>query len=205
MGLIAIVTLYLVVWGIRWFVYRFRRTLSPYAWAQGNKIKSILVLELMTENEFAIIPVAEYFISPEAFMVVYDPSQLAVALEYTWWMTVCRIHYGKNVAIYVDTAKSNLTVPQRVKLPWFWRRKIERMMDDEGLTVRLTVMVNNISYNECVLPIENGASNHQQFKRAARLRISQKYSGVSMPLVPSAPSDPSAPAVLFTDSNVIYG
>ena len=86
-------------------MYRFRRTLAPYAWAQGNKINSILVLELMTEDEFAVIPVAEYCISPEAFMVVYDPSQLVVALEYTWWMTVCRIRYGKRIAIYIDTAK----------------------------------------------------------------------------------------------------
>ncbi len=156
----------------------------------------------MTENEFAIIPVAEYFIPPDAFMVVYDPSQLAVTLEYTWWMTVCRIRYGRHVAIYIDTAKSKLTFPQRVKLSWFWRWEIERMMDDDGLTVRLTVMVNNMNYNECVLPIENGAVNYQQFKRAARQRTSQKYSGVSATLIPSAPSAPSAPAVLFTGSNV---
>ena len=78
------------------------------------------------------------------------------------------------------------------------------MMDDESLTVRLTVMVNNMNYNECVLPIENGAANCQQFKRAARQRTSQKYSGVSKPLVPSALLAPSAPAVLFTGSNVNY-
>ncbi len=77
-------------------------------------------MELMTESEFAIIPVAEYFISPDAFMVVYDPSQLAVALEYTWWMTVCHVRYGRHVTIYIDTVKSTLTFPQQIKLSWFW-------------------------------------------------------------------------------------
>ncbi len=198
MGLIVIVIMYLLVWGIRWFCCRFRRIIAPYAWARGNKLKSILVLELMTENEFAIIPVAEYFISPDAYLVVYDPAQLKVALEYTWWMTVCRIDYGRNVAIYIDTAKSSLTLPQRVKLPWFWRRKIERMIDDDNLSVRLTVMVNNMNYNECVLPIEQGAANHAQFKRAAMQRTSQKYSGVRTPLSPSAPPpSPASPAVLY--------
>ncbi len=198
MGLIVIVIMYLLVWGIRWFCCRFRRMIAPYAWAHGNKLKSILVLELMTENEFAIIPVAEYFISPDAYLVVYDPAQLKVALEYTWWMTVCRIDYGRDVAIYIDTAKSSLTLPQRVKLPWFWRRKIERMIDDDNLSVRLTVMVNNMNYNECVLPIEQGAANHAQFKRAAMQRTSQKYSGVRTPLSPSAPPpSPASPAVLY--------
>ncbi len=198
MGLIIMVLIYLLVWGIRWFFCRFRRTIAPYAWAHGNKLKSILVLELMTESEFAIIPVAEYLISPDAYLVVYDPSQLKVALEYTWWMTVCRIDYGRNVAIYIDTAKSSLTLPQRVKIPWFWRRKIERMLDDNNLSVRLTVMVNNMNYNECVLPIEQGVANQAQFKRAALQRTSQKYSGVN-PLAPSAPPpSPATPAVLYT-------
>ena len=52
--------------------------------AHENKIRSTLVLRLMAENEFAMIPVAEYFISPEAFMEVHNPSQSAVALEYAW-------------------------------------------------------------------------------------------------------------------------
>ena len=63
----------------------------------------------MTENEFTVIHVAEYFISPDAFMVVYNQSHLADALEYIWWMTVCRISCNKHVVIYIDTAKSKLT------------------------------------------------------------------------------------------------
>ncbi len=204
MGLIVIIVMYLLVWGIRWFFYRFRRTIAPYAWAHGNKLKSILVLELMTEGEFAVIPVAEYFISPDAYLLVYDPAQLKVALEYTWWMTVCRIDYGRDVGIYIDTAISGLTLPQRVKIPWFWRRKIERMLNDENLSVRLTVMVNNINYNECVLPIEQGVANQSQFKRAAMQRTSQKYSGVRTSITPSAPPpSPAMPAMLYAPTMLI--
>ncbi len=202
LGLLAILILYISVWGIRWLINGAKRTIAPYAWATGNKIKTILVLELMTEDEFAIIPIAEYFISPEAFLVVYDPSKLGVTIEYSWWMTACRVNYGKHVAIYIDTAKSSMTLPQRVRIPWFWRKKIERMLDDLSLTARLTVIVNKINYKECVLPIEDGIRNHQQFKRAARERTSQKFSGVSTPLEPTAPPvTPMTSARLFTVSN----
>ena len=79
------------------------------------------------------------------------------------------------------------------------------MLDDISLTVRLSVMVNNINYNECVLPIEDGAKNHHKFKRAARQRTSQKFSGVSKPLEPTAPpATPMTPTRLFTVSNVEY-
>ena len=112
---------------------------------------------------------------------------MKVGIEYTWWMTVCHINYGRDIAIYIDTAKSTMTLPQRVTIPWFWRNRIQAMCDDISLSVRLTVLVNNVNYNECVLPIENGAANASEFKRAAKERTSQKYAGVKTPLVPSAP------------------
>ncbi len=202
LGLLAILIICIGVWGIRWLINGAKRTVAPYAWAHGNKIKTILVLELMTEDEFAIIPVAEYFIAPEAFLVVYDPSKLVVTIEYSWWMTACRISYGKHVAIYIDTAKSSMTLPQRVRIPWFWRKKVERMLENAGLAARLTVMVNKINHKECVLPIEDGIRNHQQFKRAAKERASQKFSGVSKSLEPTAPpATPMTSARLFTVSD----
>ena len=49
------------------------------------------------------------FHSPNASMVMYNQSHLAGALEYIWWMTVCRISCSGHVVIYIDTAKSKLT------------------------------------------------------------------------------------------------
>ncbi len=100
---------------------------------------------------------------------------------------MCCIEYGRDIAIYIDTAKSTMTLPQHVTIPWFWQKRIQAMCDDVSLTVRLTVLVNNMNYTECVLPIKNGAANASQFKRAAMEWTSPKYAGVNTPMAPSEP------------------
>ena len=86
--------------------------IPPYRWIYGRgRTVSTVLLELTTNDDHAVLPIIQYEVPLECFVILFEPDKLHVELESGVFMTTCKLEYG-DAKIYVDDQVTNLTLPK---------------------------------------------------------------------------------------------